>query len=155
MQTSAQSRQVETSSSVPNFLYSSSDEETTANIKTVWVTDQGSIPQCVRLQVQSVPAYGLFDSGADITIIGGALFKKVTTVAKLGKHNFMQANKVPRTCDQRSFKLDGRMNLDISLGDHTMTTPVYIKMVAHDQLLLLEDACRQLRTIHYHPNVGR
>ena len=153
VQTGARSRQVETSSSVPNFLYSSSDEETAASIKTVRVTDQGSIPQCVRLQVQGVPAYGLVDSGADITIIGGALFKKVATVAKLRKRNFMQADKVPRTYDQRPFKLDGQMDLDISFGDHTMTTTVYIKMDAHDQLLLSEGVCRQLGIIHYHPNV--
>jgi hypothetical protein len=61
------------------------------------------------VQVQGISAYGVIDSGADITIIGGALFKKVASVAKLRKRDFMQADKVPRTYDQRSFKLDGWM----------------------------------------------
>lgn len=32
-------------------------------------------------------------------------------------------------------------------------TMVYIKMDAHDQLLLSEGVCRQLGVISYHPNV--
>ena len=140
---------------VPDFLHSSSDEETPASAKTVRVVDKGSAPQCVRVQVQGVPAYGLIDSGADITIMGGTLFKKVATVTKLKKRDFMKADKVPRTYDQRPFQLDGRMDLDIAFGDHTMKTPVYIKMDAHDQLLLSEGVCRQLEILHYHPSVER
>ena len=34
-----------------------------------------------------------------------------------------------------------------------MTTPVYIKMDAHDQLLLSEGVCRQLGILQYHPDV--
>ena len=137
------------------FLHSSSDEENPAAVKAVRITDQGSVPQCVRVQVQGVPAYGLIDSGADITIIGGTLFKKVATVAKLRKRDFMKADKVPRTYDQRPFQRDGRMDLDITFGDHTMKTAVYIKMDAHDQLLLSEGVCRQLGIVHYHPSVER
>ena len=75
VQTGAQSCQV------LNFFYSSSVEETAVSIKIVRKTDQGSIPQCVWVQVQGVPAYGLVDSGADITITGGALLKMVAIVA--------------------------------------------------------------------------
>ena len=57
----------------PDFLYSSSDEDTQSEVKAVCITDHGCIPQCVRVQVQGVPAYGLIDSGADITIMGGTL----------------------------------------------------------------------------------
>ena len=63
------------------------------------------------------------------------------------------ADKVPRTYDQKTFPLDGRMDLNISFGDKTMQTPVYIKMNAHDQLLLSEGVCRQLGIISYHPDV--
>ena len=102
-------------------------------VKTVQITDTGSITQCVKVQVQGVPAYGLIDSGADITIIGGNLSKKVAAVAKLRKRDFMKADKVPLTYDQRPFQLDGRMDLDIlSFDDSTMTTPVYVKMDAQD-----------------------
>lgn len=47
----------------------------------VCVMDNVSVSQCVKVLVQGVPAYGLIDTGADITIIGGSLFQKVATVA--------------------------------------------------------------------------
>ena len=47
------------------------------------------------------------------------------------------------------------MDLDISFGDATMRTPVYIKMDAADQLLLSEGVCRQLGIVTYHDEVGR
>ena len=158
VQTSNSSRKARPESQTPtpyDFLHSSSDEDDPVNVNVVRVTDQGSVPRCVGVQVQGVPAYGLIDSGADITIIGGTLFKKVATVARLKKRDFMKADKVPRTYDQRPFQLDGRMDLDITFGDHTMKTPVYIKMDAHDQLLLSEGVCRQLGILSYHHSVER
>ena len=107
----------------------------------------------MKVFIQGVPAYGLIDSGADITIIGGSLFKKVATVARLRKKNFMKADKVPRTYNQQPFQLDGRMDLDVVFGDKQVTTPVYIKMHAHDQLLRSEGVCRQLGVIQYHHDV--
>ena len=77
------------------FLHSSSDEDPPAQVNGVRITDKGSVTQCVKVRVQGVPAYGLIDSGADITILGGSLFKKVATVARLKKRNFMKADKVP------------------------------------------------------------
>ena len=130
-----------------DFLLSSSDEE--ADVCTVQIDDKGSMPQCVPVQLQGVPVYGVIDTGADITILGGNLFKKVATIAKLKKRDFHPANKTPRNYDQRLFQLDGRLDLDISFGEHT---PVYVKMDALDQLLLSEGVCRQLG---YHSSVER
>ena len=62
-------------------LDSSSEDSEGEEVRVVRLTDQGSKPQCVKLQVQRVPAYGIIDSGADITIMGGILFKKVAAVA--------------------------------------------------------------------------
>ena len=45
------------------------------------------------------------------------------------------------------------MDLDITLGDKTMCTPVYVKMDAHNPLLLSEGVCNQLGIISYHPDV--
>ena len=59
----------------------------------------------------------------------------------------------PRTYNQKPFQLDGRMDLDIVFGEKTMRTPVYIKMDAHDQLLLSEGVCQQLGILTYHPDV--
>ena len=49
--------------------------------------------------------------------------------------------------------LDGRINFDIEFLDKTMSTPIYVKMDAHEQLLLSEGVCRQLGIITYHPEV--
>ena len=141
------------STDVWDFLLSSSDEE--ADVCTVQIDDKGSMPQCVPVQLQGVPVYGVIDTGADITILGGSLFKKVATIAKLKKRDFHPADKTPRNYDQRPFQLDGRLDLDISFGEHTMRTPVYVKMDALDQLLLSEGVCRQLGIVSYHSSVER
>ena len=77
-----------------SLLYSDSDDDGGANARTVRVQDGGSHSQCVKVEVQGVPAYGLIDTGADITIIGGKLFKRVATVARLKKRHFKKADKI-------------------------------------------------------------
>ena len=119
----------------------------------VRITDKGSILQCVWVSVPGVLAYGLIDSGADITILGGDLFKRVATVAKL-KKNCRPADKVPFTYDQRSFQLDGRMDTEIGLRKCDDNTCIH-KMDAHDQLLLSKGVCEQLGIVKYHQNVER
>ena len=96
---------------------------------------------------------GIIDSGADITIVGSKLFRKVATVAWLKKCDFYKPDKSPRTYDQNPFSLDGRMNLDITFDGKTMTTAVYVKMDAYDELLLSEGVCRQLGILSYHEEV--
>ena len=43
--------------------------------------------------------------------------------------------------------------MEIKFKDKVMKTPVYIKMDAHDQLLLSEGLCRQLGSVSYDPAV--
>ena len=50
-----------------DLLFSDSDDE----VKTIRVRDEGSAAKCVPVLVQGVPAYGIVDTAADITIIGG------------------------------------------------------------------------------------
>ena len=83
--------------SLEEFLYSLSEDEQATQVNTVRITDKGSIPQCVKVQVEGIPAYGLIDSGTDITIIGGSLFKKVATVAQLKRQGFKKSDVVQRT----------------------------------------------------------
>ena len=97
--------------------------------------------------------YRVVDSGADITIIGGEMFKQVATAAKLRKRDFKPPDQPPHNYDHKPFHLDGRMDLDISFLDKTMKTPVYVKMDAHEPLLLSEGVCRQMGIISYHPEV--
>ena len=137
-----------------SLLYSDSDNEG-AKACTVRVQDGGSISQCVKVQLQGVPAYGFIDAGADITIIGSKLFKKVATITRLKKRHFKKADKIPKTYYQKTFKLDERKDLDVTFEGRTMCAPVYIKMDAVDQLhvLLSEGVCRQLGMITFHPKV--
>ena len=88
--------------------------------------------------MQGVPAEGIIDSRADITIMGGELFCRVAAVAKLQKRDLMNPDKIPRNYDQCPFKLDGKVKLDITFDGKTMCTPVYIKINAQEQLLLSE-----------------
>lgn len=67
----------------------------------------------------------------------------------------MKPDKTPRTYDQKAFRLDGRMDLDVTFKNVTMRTLVYIKMDAHDQLLLSEGVCWQLGILSYHNKVEK
>ena len=134
-----------------SLLYSSDSDS--GGVRQIRVSDHGSKPRYANILIKGVPAAGVVDTGADITIVNGALFAKIAAAARLKKKDFQSANKVPRTYSQKRFKLDGRMDLDISFGDKTMCTPVYIKMDAHDPLLLSEGVCNQLGIVNYHPDV--
>ena len=101
-----------------------------------------------------MPATGVIDSSADITILGAELFKLVASVARLKKSAFKKPEKTPYTYDHQPFSLDGKLELDVTLDDRTMHTSVYVKMDAYDSLLLSEGVCHQLGIIKYHPSVG-
>ena len=133
-----------------SLLYSSSDDD---EVRQVRVNYEGSQPRYAEVQVQGVPALGMIDTGADISIMGLDLFKQVAAAARLRKRDFKKPDKVPQTYDGRSFSLDGRMDLDLSFGDKTVNTPMYVKMDAQDQLLLSEGVCRKLEIVSYHPDV--
>ena len=133
--------------------YLLSDSDGSDEIRQVRVHDSGSKPHCATVNVQRVPMSGIVDSGADISIMGGEMFKRVAVVAKLRKRDFKPPDKTPRNYDQQPFRLDGRLELDVSFGDKTMKTVVYVKMDTKEPLLLSEGVCRQLGIIQYHPDV--
>ena len=130
-----------------------SDSESENDVRLVRVTDSGSRTQLARVDVQGVPADGVVDTAADITIMGGKLFALVASSARLRKKNFKPPDKTPRTYDRKVFRLDGCMEMEISFQGKTMKTTVYIKMDACDQLLLSEGVCRQLGIVTYHPSL--
>ena len=45
------------------------------------------------------------------------------------------------------------MNLEVAFDGKVLLTPMYIKMDAHNQLLLSEGVCSQLGILEYHKNV--
>ena len=77
-----------------SLLYSSSDESESDDICAVRVHDGGSQQHYAEAQLQGVPAQGIVDSGADITIIGAELFRKVAAVNKKAFH---KPDKIPHT----------------------------------------------------------
>ena len=141
-------------SSDPLDYLCSSDGEGDSKVNSVRIKDTGSKNQYANVDLHGVPVKGMIDSGADITIIGGDLFKQVATVAKLKKKDFRVADKTPRTYDRKPFVLHGCMDLDITFRDKTMSTPVYIKMDSSTPLLLSEGVCRQLGILTYHPSIS-
>ena len=105
------------------------------------------------MQIRGVPAWGIVDSGADITIVGKQLFQTIAAVSKLKKRDCKKPDKIPKTYDRKPFTLHGKLELDIMFAERKMTTPVYVKMDPCDQLLLSEGVCRQLRVLQYYPFV--
>ena len=122
-------RQVQTHSEHEDpfdLLYSDSSDD--GSVKQVRVDDKGSHSQCAKIEVEGVPMFGIIDTGADITIMGGTMFRKVASAAKLRKSDFKRPDKQPKTYDQRTFILNGRMDLEIKFKDKVMKTAVYIKI---------------------------
>lgn len=74
-----------------HYLMSDTHEEESVN--QITVSDNGSHSRCAKVRVEGVPMYGLLDTGADITIIGGTLFKKVAIVGKLKKRDLRKPDR--------------------------------------------------------------
>ena len=134
--------------------YLLSDPEDSSDIRQVRVQDHGSKPQKAKVVIGGVPMLGVIDTAADVTIIGGEMFKKVAAVAKLHKKDFKPADKTPYNYDRKPFHLDGKLELDVAFQDRTMRTDIYVKMDASEPLLLSEGVCRQLGIVTYHPEVS-
>ena len=120
------------------YLLSDTDSKFEEDIKQVRVSDEGSKPQFVKVDVQGLHMYGVVDTGADNTIINGPMFKRVAAVARLHKQDFKAPDRTPNGYGQKPFRQDGRLDLDITFGDRTMNTPIYIKMDAKEDLLVSE-----------------
>ena len=85
-----------------DILFSDSDSD--SEVKIIRVSDEGSKSQCAYVRLQGVPAYGIIDTAADITIVGGRLFKKIATIARLKKKNLKPPEKKP--CDTHALSID-------------------------------------------------
>ena len=96
----------------PLDLFDSDEEE---GVRQVKVVDTGSCCQLAHVNVLGVPAYGVVDTAADITIMGGKLFSTVAAAARLKKKDFRKPDKVPRTYDRKVFRLDSRARPSIPL----------------------------------------
>lgn len=102
-----------------DFLYSDLDDQTCL----IQVEDRGSSVKHASVAVQGVHCKGVIDTGSDITIMGGRLFKKIAAVAHLWKRDFCPADKTPIAYGRQPFTLHGKMSLSISFQDREMVTP--------------------------------
>ena len=108
---------------------------------------------CVEVIIEGVAVSGLIDTGSDITIIRGDLFYQIVSESGLKLQSLKPVEQKACTYDQKPITLDGQMDMKVSIGDKTIITTVYVKLVAPDQLLLSETVCRHLGIVSYHPNV--
>lgn len=100
-----------------DFPLSSSELEDERAVRVVCVNDGGSQAQSVRVLFQGMPVVGIIVSGAEITTMGIALFKKVAAAARLWKRDFWKSDKFRRGYDQCPLRIDGRMDLDVSFQE--------------------------------------
>ena len=80
--------------------------------------------------------------------------RHATGVKLIHIEDFKPADKTPYNYDKKPFRLDGKLELDVSFQDRTMTTDIYVKMDALEPLLLSKGLCRQLGKVTYHPEVN-
>jgi len=72
-----------TSENALDYLFPSDSEE--GDVCLIRVHDKGSKQRRAIVEVQGVETCGVVDTGADITIMGGELFKRVAAIARLRK----------------------------------------------------------------------
>ena len=72
-------------------------------VRQVRVKDGGSLRHYARVAIQGVEARGLVDTGADITIMGGELFKKVALEVRLLQTPLKPPDRTPLTYDVKLF----------------------------------------------------
>ena len=132
------------------YLLPDLDKDGGARVSEVWVQDHGSRPQKVHKEGAGVPLDCVVDTGADIALIGPEAFGRIAAVAKPHQRDFKTPDKIPKTYDQKTFHIDGQIDVDISFQEHAMKTPVYVKMDAKELFLLSEGVCRQLGVVTYH-----
>ena len=100
-------------------IFSSDSEE---DIRMVRVQDRGTKPRYVEVGIQGVPASGIIDSGADTTIMGGELFKRVATSARLKKKEFKKPDKTPTPMTKSHSSY---------MAEWTLTLPLKAKQCTH------------------------
>ena len=108
-------------------------------MKQIRVADSGSCSQLARVDIHGVPADGIVDTAADITIMGGKLFALVASTARLKTRNFRKPDNVPRNYDGREFRLDGSMEMDITFQDKTLTTSRWMPLISSSFLKVSAD----------------
>ena len=119
-------------------LLSDSDDDEDPHVRLVRITGGGSKCQHAKVTVGGVPLLGIVDSG---TIMGGAAFKQVASVAKLRNKDFKKPDKVPKNYDLKPFHIDSMIEVGTEFQDKAMKTLILVEMDAPEGSLLSEGVC--------------
>ncbi len=101
----------ETGNDDPMTYLESSDSDEGSKVAVVRVPFQGSHPRQALVNVHGVPARGIIDTGADITILCPELFKTIAAAAHLKKKALKPVDKEAFTYDNRPILLNGARHL--------------------------------------------
>ena len=138
---------------------SAGKKETQKGMKVIradtYLSVEKSGSRSVKVMVESVPIVGLIDTGSDITIMRGDQFYDMVKEANLDIQLLKPTEQRACSYDQKPNTLDGQMDVEITFGDKTVVSTVFVKLVAPDELLFLENVCRILGIVSYHPDVQR
>ena len=89
----AHSERTQSPATTPGLLsyqLSTDSEDSEDGVRQIRISDQGSRQQHADILIAGVPARGIIDSGAEITIIGGELLRRIAAVARLKKSQLKQ-----------------------------------------------------------------
>ena len=96
------------------------------------------------LNIEGVPVTVIIDTGSDITITSGDMFKTVIVLKPdWRKKSFKTVYKQAFAYNKQHIALDGQVDINISFEDKQVYTTIYVKMEGPNLLLLSEAVCRQ------------
>ena len=102
-----------------------------------------SQPRWAHMQIRGVSAWGIVDSGADITNMGKCLLQLGNWRSGIARSQIWFP-----THDRKPFVLHGMLGLQVSFAEKMMNMTVYVKMDACDKLLLSDGvwgSCSNIR----------
>ena len=88
-----------------SYLLSTDSEDSEDGVRQIRISDQGSRQQHADIMIEGVPARGIIDSGADITIVGGELFRRIAAVETTQEEPAEATGQ--KTYDRKTFALNG------------------------------------------------
>ena len=134
-------------------LYSSSDGSESDHIHVVQFYDSGSQPHYAKVQLKGVLAQGIVYSGADVSIMGAELFKKVAATHKIKKKAFQEPDKsLIHMIRRRSHLMvtQAPAGYFLQREDNTDTSVREDGCSQSDQSLLSESVCKQFGILTHH-----
>ena len=78
----------------------------------------GDNPQSATVNIEGVAVTGIIDTGPNITIVSGDMFKTVIAKARLKKEEFKTVDNQTFTYNKQHITLDGQVDTNISFEDN-------------------------------------